>query len=304
MLYFILARPKFMFYSLVMHLIGTIEAYKQNNHIDWYIFILFQFTITITHIMTHFYNEYGDYEADKQNKKDGTWTGGSKILKHNKLHKNVALQLGIIFTILSIICGIITIIRIFMVYNDYMIFIKFIFYGLSVLFTSIAYSIEPYKLAYNSLGELIVSYVLTFATPIMGCIVQNGTITIQLIYILIPLFINNAIRMIVMNIPDKDGDKKAGKITSVVLLEEEKSIQLINVIYLINYIYIIPNLQLHNYIKYAYLSILPLRWWQSLRLNKDKWWDEKYYYDSIPFVESLTVLFTGIAITIGSYLSL
>lgn len=179
--------------------------------------------------------------------------------------------------------------------------ITFFLYGISVLFVSIAYSVPPFKLSYNALGEMIVSYVLTFAAPLLGCLIQNGVISRNLLFSLLPLFLNNMSRMIVMNIPDRDGDLKGGKITSVVLVGEDKSVALNNLFYLINYVYIIPNLPIHEYVKLAYLSILPYRWWQSLRINRPNWWNEQYYYDSIPFHESLTVAFTGIALCIGLY---
>jgi 1,4-dihydroxy-2-naphthoate polyprenyltransferase len=140
---------------MAMHLLGVIEAYKQNQIIDWNIFILVQFTITITNSMTHFFNEYGDYEADKFNKKYGAWTGGSKILKNDLLPKRTALVLGVLFLFLSILGGVLTLIYyIFYMENTMLINIfGFFIYGLSV------------------------SYVLTFATPIIGCLIQNGFIT-------------------------------------------------------------------------------------------------------------------------------
>ena len=93
--------------------------------------------------------------ADKFNKKDGAWTGGSKILKTDLLPKRTALVLGVLFLFLSILGGVLTLIYyIFYMENTMLINIfGFFIYGLSV------------------------SYVLTFATPIIGCLIQNGFIT-------------------------------------------------------------------------------------------------------------------------------
>lgn len=299
--YLILMRPKFIYYSAITHTIGVLEAMRQGHPINIGLFLSLQFTITITHLMTHLYNEYGDFEVDKLNEKNGSWTGGSKVLKNNLLSKETALRMGVVFSGLSIAGGINTM---WMFYNNahnINALFTFAFYGISVLFVSIAYSVKPFQFSYNALGEVIVSYVLTFVAPILGCVIQNGLISRNLLFSLMPLFINNMSRMIVMNIPDRDGDLKGGKNTSVVLLGEERSVALNNLMYLINYVYIVPNLPIHEYVKFAYLSILPYRWWQSLRINKPGWWSEPHYYDSIPFHESLTVLFSGIAVCVGLY---
>jgi 1,4-dihydroxy-2-naphthoate polyprenyltransferase len=297
-----LSRPKFLLYTVSTHIIGAIEAYKQTGNFSWTIFFLLQFTISITHLMTHFFNEYGDYEVDKLNKKNSAWTGGSKMLKNGAIKKETSLLMGLLFTMFSLVGGL-TVMIYYYIYINRSIPYDFFLFGMSVLFLSIAYSVKPFQLSYHALGEVIVSYVITFATPVVGCIVQNGYIGMDLIKILIPLFINNFTRMLVMNLPDKDGDKKGNKNTSVVLLGEEKTIILTNIFYLINYVYIIPNLDIHIYIKLGYLFVLPLRWWQSLRLNQDNWWNIEASYNSIPYVESMTVLLTALFISMGSYLS-
>jgi 1,4-dihydroxy-2-naphthoate octaprenyltransferase len=265
--------------------------------------------------MTHYFNEYGDYEVDMLNKNAGTWTGGSKVLGTGKVSRRAALVAGILCLIVAFAAGATTVLRYtvsilrmdpYTIVHDPMRVLRvlpwdFIGLGLSVFVVAIAYSIEPFKLSSHALGELCVSYVLTLVTPVVGLLGQGGRISLDILTVLIPLFIINANRMVVMNIPDRAGDEEGGKVTSVVLLGEERSVTLHNVITLATYLSVIPALPLPLHIKIAYYSVLPLRWWQSLRLNVPKWWTQRYYTDSIPFVESMYVLSTGVALCVGLF---
>jgi len=44
--------------------------------------------------MTHYWNEYCDFEVDGMNEKGGSWTGGSKMLIKNKLKPTTSLWMG------------------------------------------------------------------------------------------------------------------------------------------------------------------------------------------------------------------
>ena len=193
---------------------------------------------------------------------------------------------------------------------------EFVLLGLSVLVVALAYSLPPFHLAANSLGELAVSYVLAFATPAVGLLSQGGEITLEFIQLIVPLFLINTARMMVMNVPDRAGDAAGGKITSIVLLGERKAIILHNLLTVLTFFVVIPLLNLPDTVRIAYYCLLPFRWWQSLRLNVDEWWlgdgvnkkklgkevknlNRRELADSIPFVESLFVLATAVAISTG-----
>jgi 1,4-dihydroxy-2-naphthoate polyprenyltransferase len=264
--------------------------------------------------MTHFINEYGDYEVDKLNANAGSWTGGSKVLREGLLPRNVALNAGEISLVLSIFLGTACVLRFVtningsassdLLFSDPSLFFKsipwsFVLLGFSVFAVAIAYSVEPFKLSSHALGELCVSYVLTFVTPSVGILSQGGHLDWHVVYTLLPLFIVNANRMVVMNIPDRDGDEEGGKNTSVVLLGEDRAVILHNIVTLVTYFLIVPLLPLAHSVRVAYYSVLPIRWWQSLRLNSPSWWRRRDLTDSIPFVESMYVLSTGVALCLG-----
>lgn len=175
----------------------------------------------------------------------------------------------------------------------------FVLLGISVFIVALAYSLPPLHLAANALGELCVSYVLTFVTPTVGLIAQQGKVDSAYMMMLIPFFVISTARMIIMNIPDREGDRLGNKITSVVLIGEDRAVQLNNLLYLATYLIIIPQLPLPFPLKVAYCLPLPFRWWQSLRVNSPEWWKNQELTDSIPFYESLYVVATVIGLILG-----
>ena len=134
----------------------------------------------------------------------------------------------------------------------------------------------------------------------MGLLIQGGRLDLAFAQCLVPFFLVSALRMIVMNIPDRLGDAKGGKITSVVIVGEEKAVDIHNALTLVTYALIVPQVPMPSIVRMSYCAVLPFRWWQSLRLNSPKWWTKQNALaDSIPFTESLYVLSTACALSIG-----
>lgn len=304
-----LGRIKFLYYSIALHACGILLFWTMQHqqqlplNFDWSLALLLQYTISTTHVMTHYFNEHADYEVDKLNENAGAWTGGSKVLAKGWLPRKAALIMGWLLLIFgSVFGGVATIARYIYVHHDGVIAWSsipwdFVLMGISVAFVSVAYSVPPFRLCARGLGELCVSYVLTFGTPVVGFVVQGGVLNSWFFIVLLPVFIVNAARMVVMNIPDREGDAKGDKITSVVLIGEEKAVSLTNLVYLATYLYIIPNLPgLSMNIRFGYLAMVPFRFWQSLYLNQKEWWKIPDQTDSLPFWESMFILFTVICL--------
>jgi 1,4-dihydroxy-2-naphthoate octaprenyltransferase len=314
-----LGRPKFLFYSLACHLVGVFVAQTQGRPIDWANVALLQLTIWFTHLMTHYVNDYGDYEADMLNNNAGSWTGGSKVLRTGLIERHTALLMGLGLMVLAIMAGAACVIRYTLLHAGvvlpsiwsldsvaelilavlHSVPWGFVLFGLSTFFVAWAYSLPPLRLSANALGEVCVSYVLTFTTPVVGCLLQQGQLSYGFVTLLLPLFLMNLNRMVIMNIPDREGDGKADKVTSVVLIGEDKAVQLNNLIYLWVYCLLLPQLPLSTTVRLAYYVPLPLRFWQSLRINVSNWWNDRALTDSIPFVESLYILVSVCCLNVG-----
>lgn len=325
-----LARPKFLVYSLACHMVGVAYgAAEQEMAVDWPLFWMLQATVWLTHVMTHYWNEHADVEVDKMNRNASSWTGGSKVLASGWLPTWVAAVCGCVTFALSFAAGVMTVWRFLLLRpellperfsadsglmslfsltpDDFVTLVtsdhfplQFVIVGFSVLFVALAYSLPPLHLSANSLGELAVSYVLTFCTPAVGLLIQGGVVDLAFVQSMVPFFIISSVRMMIMNIPDREGDRLGGKVTSIVLIGEEKAIIMHNVLTVVTYAMVLPQVPMPSALRIAYCIPLPFRWWQSLRINVPQWWAKRNALsDSIPFVESLYVLATASAMCFG-----
>ncbi|CAI5990886.1 unnamed protein product [Closterium sp. NIES-64] len=154
--------------------------------------------------MTHYFNEYFDYEADLANKQRGKWNGGSGVLPEGLLPPWVALAAGNVFLIGSIVT------------------LAFLrtpaqYVACATVFLSWGYTGPPFKLHYRGLGEVVVAIVLTWCVPVMGALQRRGDGAFLLptsLRTIIPLlFVQQFVRMMVMNLPDIESDLQCGKIT-------------------------------------------------------------------------------------------
>jgi 1,4-dihydroxy-2-naphthoate octaprenyltransferase len=135
------------------------------------------------------------------------------------------------------------------------------------------YSAPPFRLVGRGLGEVTVVLVLNVLTPIFGCVLQQGPVGAPLFAVVLPLGVIGYMRMLVMSIPDREGDAAAGKRTVAVRLGPEAVVKI------------------HNYgmlFAYASLPVLmfvglpwtvaagigvtcPLAAWQAVRLSAGAW---------------------------------
>lgn len=213
-----LGRIKFLCYSPILYTLGAAIATFQNEKFNILYFILGQITVWITHMMTHFYNEYYDFDTDSLNENPSPWTGGSRILPQGILSSQTSMRLAIITTILSL--------------------------GFSLLMPSFStriicwvslilswgYSAPPLALSRKGLGELDTAIVLNILTPLLGFVLQNDSPNIErvkiFLLVILPLSIIEYIRMMVMNVADIKCDAAVGKETLSVKIGMDKTVKI------------------------------------------------------------------------------
>lgn len=312
-----LGRPRFLMYSVCCHALGALYAVRvQGRAFDWRTALCMQLTVTSTHLFAHYTNEYADFEADCLNRNAGGWTGGSQVLARGLLPRVAAAYMAVATFVLAFSGGVLCVAR----YLDVRLGVapasllsldgfraalalvpwQFVALGLAVLAVAAAYSVPPVRLSANALGELCVAFVLSFAAPAVGLLTQAGEITPAFVEALLPFCLLSFARMVVMNIADREGDAKANKLTSVVWLGEARAVALVNAMHAATYLLVIPQLGSLPYaLRLAYYAVLPLRWWQSIRLNSPNWWLDAALVRSLPFVESLFVLSNSVALCVA-----
>ncbi len=289
-----LARLKFLIYSALAYSLGTLACLKVNLsfHFNAYFFGLI--SIWLVHLMTHFFNEYYDLEADKANKSYTTSTGGSRVLVDGHLKPSYCLFLAYFFLSITVCLA-------FFMPNkvSLIIFIIGIVIGYS-------YTSPPFSLNYNKLGELSVATTLSFLVPLMGFSIQTGFISFEIIALLIPTFFFQFTRMLIMNLADYEGDLLVNKLTLTATLGSKKTIRLYGIGQLIGYVILIP-LIFFNLIPYstfiAIIVTLPIAIWQFLRI-KNPGFSNQHIANSITFWASTQSAIIVIAVYVSVLIDL
>src|SRR5690606_30056704 len=87
-----LGRPLFLGGGFLLFGLGAAVAALHGHAIDLRRYVLGQLAVTAFQLMTHYANDYFDYEADVANTTPTRWSGGSRVLPAGELPRGVALH--------------------------------------------------------------------------------------------------------------------------------------------------------------------------------------------------------------------
>jgi 1,4-dihydroxy-2-naphthoate polyprenyltransferase len=294
-----LGRPKFLFYSLLLQALGAACAVKAGARFEPALFALAQLYVWCIHLMTHYCNEYCDYETDSRNDSETGWTGGSRVLVDGHLPRATALYAAV---------GLLAFGLVVQVAGAYVApsFAEGRPIAILAAFFGIIYSAPPLKLHSRGLGELTVAFVVASLTPIYGFTLQAGSLATlsdhgsELGMILIVLALTQYARMIVMNIPDRGADAAVGKRTFVVIFGPSVAVKAYLALLLVAYALLVPFsvLGLPVQVALGFLIVAPLGLTQGIKLARGAWRDADQLR-RIPFLCTLYVMLTALAVTVG-----
>jgi 1,4-dihydroxy-2-naphthoate polyprenyltransferase len=156
-------------------------------------------------------NESADYNSDKKNKYFGTFTGGSRVIVEGLLNfQSVRKGIIICLTSATIFLGI--------VLNIAKGNLKeMLLTALALAILALGYTAKPFKLAYQTMGEITVAITHSFAVIVCGYLFMGGRITDPYPWILgLPLFFSVLPSITLAGIPDYQADLSTGKRTIAV----------------------------------------------------------------------------------------
>ncbi|WP_257454189.1 prenyltransferase [Archangium lipolyticum] len=224
-----LGRVKFLLYSPILYTVGAIIPTVSGGSIDASRFTHGVLFTWITHLMTHYCNEYYDLEPDRANTSPSPWTGGSRILVKGLMEPRLSLHIAYVLAGVSIVLALL------------MPTLSARLLCLGAIFFSWQYSAPPLKLEALGLGEFTVTLVLNTLVPLLGYCLQSGGLQPHtLLLVLIPLGIIEYIRMMVMNMADWESDATTWKKTLVVRIGIERAVRLHGVGMVVAYLSLIP----------------------------------------------------------------
>ena len=92
-----LGRLKFLGGGFILYALGAAVAAAAGHAIELSRYLLGQGAVTAFQLMTHYANDYFDYDADIANATPTAWSGGSRVLPDGGLPRSAALGGAVVF---------------------------------------------------------------------------------------------------------------------------------------------------------------------------------------------------------------
>ncbi|MBA3503282.1 MAG: prenyltransferase, partial [Deltaproteobacteria bacterium] len=179
--------------------------------VDWQRYVLGQAAVTAFQLMTHYANDYFDYDADVANLTPTRWSGGSRVLAAGTLPRRVALIAALVLAGLGIFASI----GIARVAGTWLLPTL-----AAMLVLAWEYSAPPLRLCATGLGELDTAIVVTVLVPWVAFYLQAPDLVgLRMLAIsIVPLALLQIAMLLAIEFPDAAGDAATGKRTLVVRL--------------------------------------------------------------------------------------
>ena len=230
--------------------------------------------------MTHYANDYFDYEADRANATPTRWSGGSRVLVGGELPRGVALgaALGLATAGMGVIVALAGMAR-----TDPLVAPALVV----ALGLAWAYSAPPWRLHSSGLGELAVVLVVTGLVPFFGFALQAPDLVGGRVLGLavVPLCCLQFAMLLAIELPDAAGDAVAGKRTLVVRLGAAAGARLYAALTIAGFgaLPLLASLgALPVRVAIAPLALAPFAIWQAARVVRGGYADQARW-DSVAF---------------------
>ncbi|APR81289.1 1,4-dihydroxy-2-naphthoate polyprenyltransferase [Minicystis rosea] len=286
-----LGRPKFLVYSLLLYGLGAAVLVHEGRALDLGRFFQGLAFVWCAHLMTHYCNEYFDLAADAENTSPTRWTGGSRVLVEG--HLPPVVSLGTAFVLLF---GALALTLAMPVAAAR--WLAFLVLSLAWFYTA-----PPLQLNYRGFGEITVATVLSLSVPLLAYALQEGRLTASpvLLGAILPIFVVQVARMVVMNLSDCEGDARAGKRTLAVVLGPRRATKAVALGQVIAYgtlfvLVVMGTLPLA--VGVPMLLTLPIAVWQVRRIGRGAIRNPRDA-NSVVFWASTHVALLAIAATFG-----
>jgi 1,4-dihydroxy-2-naphthoate octaprenyltransferase len=204
-----LGRPLFLGGGLLLFGLGAAIARSAGHVIDARRYVLGQIAVSAFQLMTHYANDYFDYDADRANTTPTRWSGGSRVLPDGELPRHVALVAALVLAAIGAVVGAV-------VARDARIAGTLV--AIAVL--AWAYSAPPLRLCARGLGELDTAVVVTALVPWLGFALQAPDLAgaHTLVLAIVPLVLLQIAMLLAIELPDAASDAATGKRTLIVRL--------------------------------------------------------------------------------------
>jgi 1,4-dihydroxy-2-naphthoate octaprenyltransferase len=251
-----LGRPLFLGGGVLLFALGAAVAAFAGHPIDLRRHALGQVVVTALQLMTHYANDYFDYDADRANTTPTTWSGGSRVLTDALLPRAVALVAALVLAALGLGVGV-ALARATGGWTGPAV--------LAIFVLAWEYSAPPLRLCATGLGELDTAVVVTGLVPFLGFTLQVpervgrvglaglGTLGLALV----PIALLQVAMLLAIEFPDAAGDAATGKRTLVVRLGAARAARLYAAVTALAYLWLPAAVALGLPARVAWCAALP-----------------------------------------------
>jgi len=204
-----LGRLRFLSISMALYALGSLLALLSGARFDPARAAFGYLILLLGHLSVHYSNDYFDYRADGLNKSSAT-SGGSGVLVENPQLLGFAGAFGLMLAVLSVLgAAVFTFAYAFPLY----------YLGFALLGNLVSwyYTAPPLRMAYRPWGMLASAFSVGFMMPAIGDLSAMGHFSTLFITFATPLFLQALAFILIVQVPDLEGDRRAGKRTLVAL---------------------------------------------------------------------------------------
>ena len=260
-----LGRPIFLLGGFALYGLGALAAARSGHAFDLRAFLAGQLVITAIQLMTHYANDYFDFEADKANHTPTRWSGGSRVLVNGELPRIVALRAAL-FVALCALLGLVLLVAVSERQELGAVVLLIVVQALAW-----SHAGPPLRFHSRGLGEVATAVVVPLLTPLAGFVVQSQRVEIFPLVLSAPLCLLQIVMLITIEFPDHAGDRAVGKKTLVVLLGPRNAARL--TLILMTLAFLLAALGTHagvpSKVAFAWLALVPLALVQFVRTLRD-----------------------------------
>lgn len=259
-----LGRPLFLGGGFVLYALGVVIAAAMGHPVDARRYLLGQAAVTAFQWMTHYANDYFDYDADVANQTPTAWSGGSRVLANGELPRRVALIAALVLLVLGAGASA-------LVVREQRAALPTL---LAMVALSWAYSAPPLRLCARGLGEVTTALVVTGLVPFLAFSLQAPDLAgvDTLVLAIVPLALLQVAMLLAIELPDAASDEATGKRTLVVRWGTDRAAQIYVLVTTLAYLAIplASLLGLPTRVVIAATLPVPLAAWRLSRIAEDR----------------------------------
>ena len=263
-----LGRPLFLVGGFVLYALGALVAAHAGVAVDAARYATGQLVVTAFQLMTHYANDYFDYDADVANTTPTKWSGGSRVLVERELPRAAALVGALGCAAIGVSASVVLATR----PGSGPLLVPIL---LTILVLAWEYSGPPLRLHSTGFGELDTALVVTVLVPLTGFYVQAGSLDGASVLALAtaPLCALQLAMLLAIELPDAVGDAKTGKRTIVVRFGGARSAWLYAALTALAYLALPVLVMAGLPLRVAALAALPapIALWRIARVLQGQW---------------------------------